>query len=179
MSTTCVSDCFSTRMVGAAVCAGRSRANIYVSLVLASSVFVFGSIALCVFGYRVCEIVIGSSNEMLGSGWNVLGDVLACVIPLAVFVALGVFIALLTQEPAKATILMTTILFALLAIMMTLVHGGILCPLATVHPTVFMKWLSERRLLFADVVVGEGFAAFWVASLLGESWLVLRGCELR
>lgn len=105
MSTACVSDRFSTRAIGAAVCAGRSRANIYVSLVLASSVFVFGSIAFCVLGYRICGIVIGSGNEILGFGWNVLGDVLACVIPLAVFVALGVFIALLTQEPAKATIL--------------------------------------------------------------------------
>lgn len=179
MSTVYVSDRFSTRAIGAAVCAGCSRANIYVSLVLASFVFVFGSIAFCVFGYRICGIVIGSGNEILGFGWHVLGDVLACVIPLTVFVALGVFTALLTQEPAKATILMATILFALLAIMMTLVHGGILCPLAMAHPAVFIKWLSERNLFFADAAVGEGFAVFWATSLLGGAWLIFRRCELR
>lgn len=178
MSTACVSDRFSTRIIGSAVCAGRSRANIYASLVLVSAVFVFESIALCVLGCRVCESVMGPYNETIGSGWDIFGDILACAIPLAVFVFLGVFIALLAQEPAKATITMIMVLFSLVAIMMTLVQGGASCPLAMAHPIVFMRWLSERSLSYADVALGEGFAAFWVASLLGGSWLVLRGCEL-
>lgn len=177
VSTTCVSDCFSTRIIGSAVCAGRSRTNIYVSLVFMSVVFVFEAIALCALGYCVCEGVMGSYNGM-GLGWDAFGDALVCVIPLAVFVFLGVFIALLTREPAKATILMIAVLFSLVAIMMTLVQGEASCPLAIAHPTVFMRRLSERGLSFADIAMGEGFAAFWVASLLWGSWLVLRRCEL-
>lgn len=178
MSTACVSDSFSTRIIGSAVCAGRSRSNIYVLLILEGVMFVFCSLVFCTLGYCVYESVIGSGNATIGFGWNVLDDALACVIPLAVFIFLGVFIALLTQEPTKATVLMIMVLFSLVAIMMTLVQGGTSCPLAMLHPTVFMRWLSEGNLSFADVVVGEGFAAFWAVSLLGGSWLVLRGCEL-
>lgn len=178
ISTACISDCFSTRIIGSAACVGRSRANICASLVFVSAVFVFEAIVLCALSYRICEDMMGSYKETLGFGWGAFGDDLTCVIPLATFVFLGVFIALLIQEPAKATICMIMVLFSLVAIMMTLVQGGTSHPLATAHPTVFMRLLSERSLSFADVAAGEGFAAFWVASLLGGSWLVLRGCEL-
>lgn len=146
--------------------------------VLASAVCVFGSLALCVLGYRVCEIAMGSGNEILGLGWDAFGDALACVMPLAALASLGVFVALLAQEPGRATILMTAVLLALVAIMMTIVQGDAACPLAAAHPTVFLRWLSERSLSFAGVAMGEGFSALWVVSLLGGSWLVLRECEL-
>lgn len=179
VATIAASERLTTRIIGAKIAVGASRARMFWEVSLGGLMLPIVSTMLGAIACCVVPAVRGHAPSEAGDAVRSLCDFGLCIAPLVALASMGVASTLAVQDTSKASLLVVAEQLSLVAIMMAMVHDGASGPLPKVHPMVFVRMLAKGTLPPVDVVVGECISMCWVVLLLGLGWMFFRRCELR